>query len=77
MTTTISVTNEWQLHVPLAARELIGMEKPGLVILKAQRGQIIIKPKKSKILSLGGSLNHLYSKKPINLDSIRDKIDYS
>ena len=77
MEMTISVTNNWQLHLPKTIRELLGMEKPGLVKAKVERGKLIIAPKKSGLLALGGSLQHLYRKKPIDIDNIRGKIDYS
>lgn len=33
--------------------------------------------KKSKILSLAGTLHKEYLKNPLDIDKIRDKIDYS
>lgn len=77
MTSTITITNNWQLHVPLAMREIVGLKKPGLVTVQAKKGALIIKPKKSKIMSLAGFLHDKYVKNPIDIDNIRDYIDYS
>lgn len=77
MEMTISITNSWQLHIPKTARELLGMEKPGLVKANVEKGKLIITPKKSGLLALAGSLQHHYHKKPIDVDNIRGVIDYS
>lgn len=77
MTSTVTITNNWQLHVPLAMREVVGFKKPGLVTVSAKKGALVIKPKKSKIMSLAGSLHAAHLKNPIDIDNIRDYIDYS
>ena len=77
MEMTISITNNWQIHLPKKARKLLAMEKPGLVKARVEKGKLIITPKKCGLLTLGGSLRHLYRKKPIDIDNIREKIDYS
>jgi len=74
---TISVTNNWQLHIPLSARKIIGLERPGRVLVEATPGKLTIKPKQSKILLLAGSLHKLYKNKPVDIDNIREAIDYS
>lgn len=38
---------------------------------------LVIKPKKSAVLKLAGKYKNLSAKKKINLDNIRDRIDYS
>ena len=77
METTISVTSKWQIHIPKAMRHVFGKKKPGQVKIKTGKGKLVISPKKGSILDLGGSLHHLYKKKPIDIDNIRDYIDYS
>ena len=47
------------------------------VKIKAERGRIIITPAKSAIMQYGGKLHERYSKKKINIDKIRDGINYS
>lgn len=77
MISTVTITNNWQLHVPLAMRAIVGFKKPGVVTVYAKKGALIIKPRKSKIMSLAGFLHEKYIKNPIDIDNIRDNIDYS
>lgn len=77
MTLTVAITNNWQVHIPLTARRIVGFDKPGVVTVTAKKGQLVISPKKSKILSLAGSLHEKYLKNPIDIDNVRDIIDYS
>lgn len=77
MVQTITITTRWQIHIPVAVRKFLGLKKPGKVNMKTQRGKLIVTPVKGGILSLGGSLHHLYKKKPINIERVRDYVDYS
>ncbi len=77
MITTISITNKWQIHIPKSLRGSFGLDKPGKVAIKAERGKIIITPAKSAIMQYGGKLHEKYNKKKINIEQIRDLIDYS
>lgn len=79
MQTTISITNKWQIHIPIATRKTFGIDKPGMVNIKAKRGEIVITPQKKNILDYAGKYHYLLNKntKKINLDKIRDHIDYS
>ena len=79
MQTTIAITRKWQIHIPKAARKVFGTEKPGMVNIKAKKGQIIITPRKKSILDYAGKYHYLLNKttKKINIDKIRDYIDYS
>lgn len=77
METTISITRKWQIHIPKALRGVLGPARPGQVTIKAIDNKLVITSHKSKTLSLAGSLHHLYKKKPIDIDNIRDYIDYS
>lgn len=77
MTVAISITNNWQFHVPLEARKIVGLKKGGKATLTVKDGELIIRPRDSKILSLGGTLNSLYKKRPVNIDKIREEIDLS
>ena len=77
MQTTIAITSNWQIHVPLAMREIAGFNKPGVATISAKNGSLTIKPKKSKIMSLAGSLHQAHLKNPIDIDNVRDYIDYS
>lgn len=77
MEATIAVTSKWQIHVPKALRPALGARRPGMVKIKAEKNRLVITPKKKTILDLAGSLHHYYKKKPIDIDRIRDYIDYS
>lgn len=77
MNTTISITNKWQIHIPKSLREIMGLEKPGKVAIKAEQGKIVITPVKSAIMQYAGKLHEKYNKKKINIDKVRDLIDYS
>ncbi|MBU1085503.1 MAG: hypothetical protein ABIJ43_01370 [Candidatus Beckwithbacteria bacterium] len=77
MNTTIMITQQWQVYLPEKARELIGLTTPGQAELMVRGDSILIKPKKSAVFKLAGKYKNLSLKKKINLDNIRDKIDYS
>lgn len=77
MNTTISITNRWQIHIPKALRSVLGLEKPGKVEITAEPGKLIIKPAKSKILQLAGKYKKYAKHKEVDLDKIRDIINYS
>lgn len=77
MTTTIAITSNWQVHIPKTIRKQAGLKKPSKATIKVKGGTIIIKPQESEVLKLVGKYKHLYKKKPIDIDNIRDHIDYS
>ncbi|MBF8250040.1 MAG: AbrB family transcription regulator [Candidatus Levybacteria bacterium] len=77
MLTTISITNKWQIHIPKSLRGNFGLDKPGKVAITAEGGKIIITPAKSTIMQYAGNLHERFDKKKINIDKIRDLIDYS
>lgn len=65
------------MHVPLAVRQIAGLERPGMVTITTKPGKFFVSPKQSKILTLGGIFHKDYLKNPVNIDKIRDEIDYS
>lgn len=79
MQTTISITSKWQIHIPKAARKAAGLKKPGIIEIKAKKGQLILTPAKKSILNYAGKYHYLLNKKTrkININRIRDYIDYS
>ena len=77
MQTTIAITNKWQIHIPKSIRGALGLDKPGKVAIKAVDGKIVITPAKSTIMQYAGKLHEKYNKKKINIDKVRDLIDYS
>lgn len=76
-TYTTTITKKFQVHIPTDIRKQIGLTKAGPANIEAKNGQIIITPTQSPIHNLIGSLAHIKPTKPIDLDNIRDYIDYS
>lgn len=74
---TVSITSKWQVHIPVAIRKKLKLEKPMQAVISVSNGTIVMKPTESKILSLAGKYKRLKPIKPINLDRVRDYIDYS
>ena len=79
ITTTATITLNWQLHIPVKIRQAIGLKNHGKVQLETKDDQIIITKQKPQddIMSIVGSLKKEYKKNPIDIDNIRDHIDYS
>lgn len=77
MSLAIAITSNWQLHIPQTMRISAGFNAPGMVMATARNGEITIRPQKSKIMSLAGSLHAAHLKNPVDIDNIRDHIDYS
>lgn len=77
MQQTISVTSRWQIHIPKAAREALNLKKPGKMEVRVEAKELILKPVESEILKLAGKYEKYAKGKKINLDRIRDYIDYS
>lgn len=77
MTQTVSITSKWQVHIPVAIRKKLKLDTPSLAVMTVLDDNIVIKPTQSKILQMGGKYRNLKPVKPINLDRVRDYIDYS
>ena len=77
MNTTIAITNKWQIHIPKSLRGALGLDKPGKITVQAVPGKIIITKAESAIMQYAGKLHAKYNKKKINIDNVRDIIDYS
>ncbi len=77
MPITITMTKQWQIYIPKQLRQTLNIEKPGKVKMQVKGEKIIIEPIKSGILSIAGKYAHKKPVKKINVDKIRDYIDYS
>lgn len=77
MQMTISVTNKWQVHIPKAARKVLKLTKPGRMEIKTEQNKLVLIPVESKILQMAGKYEKYTRSKKVNLDRIRDYIDYS
>jgi len=77
MLQTISITPKWQIHIPVKFRKLLGIVKPGIAEIELLKDAIVIRPKPSPVLKLAGKYRHRKPVKKINIERIRDRIDYS
>lgn len=77
MTITTMITSQWQVYLPEDVREMIGLTVPGQAELEVIDDGVMIRPKKSAVLKLAGKYKNLSKKRKVNLDNIRDRIDYS
>lgn len=77
MEQTISITNKWQIHIPVKLRAKLKLLHPTKATVKVVNNSLVLTPIKNDIEKLAGKYAHLYKKKPINIDKIRDHIDYS
>lgn len=77
MQTTISITNRWQIHIPKAARKILKLTKPGRIEIMSKGNKLVLTPVENKILKMAGKYEKYARGKKINLDRIRDYIDYS
>lgn len=69
-----TITPNFQVHIPVAIRELSGLTSHGPANISAKKGKIIITPAPKGFLALGGSFA---VKNPIPVEKIRDHIDLS
>lgn len=77
MQQTISITSKWQIHIPKAARKALKLKQPHRLEIRTDGDKMILTPVKSEILKLAGKYEKYARGKKINLDKIRDYIDYS
>lgn len=77
MDTTITITQQWQIYIPEKVRMLLDLVNPVRARLEVKDKSIVITPQASVVLSLAGKYKALAAKKKVNLDRIRDRIDYS
>lgn len=74
---TVSITSKWQVHIPVSIRTQLGLDKPTKAEISIEGKKIVMKPRKSRIFELEGSLQNIRPTEPINIDRVRDFIDYS
>lgn len=77
MQATISITSKWQIHIPKAARKALKLTRPTQIEVKTEGNKLVLTPVESKILKMAGKYAKYARGKKINLDRIRDYIDYS
>lgn len=77
MEQTVTITPKFQVHIPKDIRQKAGFFTHGPVVMRADKGRIVIERKKTgSILDLAGKYQHEAKKVKIDLANIRDYIDY-
>lgn len=76
---TAAITSKFQVHIPTQVREQVGLYKTTQADIWAEDGVIKIKPIKQSILNFAGKFSGRkpLGSKTIDLDHIREEIDYS
>lgn len=77
MTQTITITPRWQIYIPLKIRKKLNLTLPGKAKIETINKSIIIKPQPSLLLKMSGKYKEIAKKKKVNLENIRDVIDYN
>ena len=77
MNATTTITQKFQVHIPLAIRQAVGLTKPSQAKISAKAGKIIIEPQISPIIKSAGKYKDKQPKTQVNIDNIRDQVDYS
>ena len=80
MSQTITITPQWQIYIPQQVRLDMGLDRPGKASIEVRKKKIVITPKESPLLHLAGKYKKYakYAKdKKVNVDKIRDYIDYA
>lgn len=72
-----NITPKWQIYLPLNIRQSLGLKSPLSARLSTQGEKIVITPQKSRLLAMAGKYQKLAKNKKIDIDNIRDIIDYS
>lgn len=77
MIQTITVTPSWQIHLPVQFRKKLGLKEPGMMELTLKEDKLILEPKKSSVLKMAGKYRNKKPRIKIDIDNIRENIDYS
>lgn len=78
MLQTTTLTQKWQMTLPKKIREVLGLLKPGTLILEivSQKEKLIKLKESSSFLDLAGSLPKTNSRgEKLNVDKIRDYLE--
>jgi len=76
MDTITTITSQWQVYIPLSIREKLNLVGVSQAKIDTEDDKIVIIPISSSLLKMAGKYKHLKPIKPINLDKIRDSIEY-
>ncbi len=74
MQTQVTITPNFQVHIPVSIRRSAKLLKHGKAFIRTENSKIIIEPIKSSFISLAGTFK---VKNPIKAEKIRGIIDYT
>lgn len=77
MQQTISITEKWQVNIPKRIRESLGLKRHGKAIVRVENKKIVIEPIQSSLMKMAGKYSKVKLSGKININKIRDYIDYS
>ena len=77
MATTITITRQWQIYIPQKIREALDLEVSDRFEVEVKDNKLVLSPKKSEVMKLAGSIKIPEHLKGLDVDNIRDLIDYS
>ena len=81
MEASVTITPKFQVSIPVSIRKYLRMTKHGKAKISAKmigtRKIITLEPEESDILSLAGKYAHKKPAVKIDVDNIRDLVDYS
>ena len=77
MNRTITITRSWQIYLPETIREKLSLHHPGQMQAEVKNNQLVLTPMHSPVASLAGSLKCYARERTLDIDNIRDEIDYS
>lgn len=77
MKQTINITPKWQVYIPVSIRKALNLKEPKQAEIRVEEGVIVIEPQKNPVTEMAGKYKNIKPKKKINLEKIRDEIDYS
>ena len=74
MSVAVSMTNNWQIHIPDAIRKAMNINKPGQFIASVEKDAIVLRQKPSSFNEYFGAFR---TRKKINVENLRANVDYS
>lgn len=77
MTTQVTMTDNWQIHLPKKFRQSLGLSSSTVFTAVLQDDIITLKPQKSQLFSASKATRAQAKKQKIKIDKVRDLIDYS
>ncbi|MBU1130109.1 hypothetical protein KKE45_02195 [Patescibacteria group bacterium] len=73
----VTITPNWQFYIPENIRKQAKLIRPTKAKISVKNRKIVVEPIKSKILAGAGMFAGSKPKRKVDVDNIRDFIDYS